>query len=109
VAEPWIPGASPADEFVRRLYRQIKRFADERGVPQAVVRVRLRDGSQYDAGTILAEPGYGFVTICPAAGSKRGDAADQVIVPLTVVERIEILDAAEEPGRFGFTIPDGEA
>jgi hypothetical protein len=57
-----LPGqAGPHEDLVARIHRQIGRFAQERGLEQAVVELELRDGSRFALDAILPEPGYGFV------------------------------------------------
>jgi hypothetical protein len=102
--ELWVPGMEgPHEDLVARLHRQIRRFADERGVAQAVVEVELRDGSRFKLDSISPEPGYGFVTISPHPDE---DTPGELVVPLGAIGRIE-LNATDEPEpRFGFTLPE---
>jgi len=43
---------------VRRIHRQIARFAEAHGLEQAMVEVELRDGSRHVLDTISPEPGH---------------------------------------------------
>ena len=90
----WVPGLEgPHEDFVARLHRQIKRFADGHGVSQPVVEIELRDGSRFQLDSVSPEPGYGFVTISPHPDE---DTPGELIVPLGAIARIE-LHAADEP------------
>ncbi len=98
--ELWTPGmAGPLDELVARIHRRIDEFATEHGV-EAMVEVELADGSLHRLKSISAEPGYGFVTLCP-----HSDAEPQVlIVPLGAIRQLTIA-AAEPERRVGFSLP----
>jgi hypothetical protein len=101
VSELWIPGvAGPHDDFVARVHRQIEAFARERELERAVVELELKDGSRFELEALLPEPGYGFVTIRPHPGD--GDVPAEVIVPIGMIERIELYAAQDKPSRFGF-------
>src|SRR5437588_12035865 len=65
--ELWIPGAATPsiDDFVERVHRQIARFAGELPGGEAQVELELRDGLVLPLESIVAEPGYGFVTLRP--------------------------------------------
>jgi hypothetical protein len=104
VTDLWTPGtAGPHDDLVDRIHRQIARFARERGIERAVVELELRDGSRFVLDAILPEPGYGFVTIRPHPGDE--DVAPELIVPVGMIERIELHTAQDEPARLGFAVP----
>jgi hypothetical protein len=92
----------PAEDFVGRLHREIERFAGEREIPKAVVEIELRDGSRFTLERLSPEPGYGFITLTPVSGE---DLPDELIVPIGAIGRIELSMAADEPGRFGFSVP----
>jgi hypothetical protein len=99
----WVPGfAGPLDDLVNRIHRRIEEFARDKGVAQAYVEVELVDGARYAVESLTAEPGYGFVTICPHAGE---DVPAEVIVPVGSIKRIELGTAAEEPTQLGFSVP----
>ena len=102
MSEPWLPGGASLDDFVTRIHAQIASFAEEHGLAQAKVEVELRDGAVHVLDTISAEPGYGFVTLCPHRG---GDDLAVLIVPLDSVAQIRISPAEDEP-QFGFALPD---
>jgi hypothetical protein len=102
-AELWVPGfAGPLDQLVERVHRRIEQFAHEQEVDQAHVEVELADGARYAVESLVAEPGYGFVTIRPHPGD---DTPAEVIVPIGSIKRIELSKAAEERGRLGFALP----
>jgi hypothetical protein len=101
--ELWVPGwAGPLDDLVDRIHRRIEQFAREAGVERASVEVELADGVRYSVESLSAEPGYGFVTLRP---HREDDVADEVIVPIGSIKRLELSRAAEERGRLGFSLP----
>ena len=102
MSEPWVPGGASLDDFVTRIHGQIARFAEEHGLAQAKVEVELGDGAVHLLDKISAEPGYGFVTLCP---HRTGDDPEELIVPVTSVVQIRISPAEAEP-QFGFALPD---
>jgi hypothetical protein len=107
--EVWIPGlAGPHEDFVQRLLRQIQRFAQEREIEQASVEVELRDGSRFHLDRVMPEPGYGFITIVPHEQQRAGedDVPAELIVPIGLIERIEVHEAHEQRSRFGFSLPE---
>jgi hypothetical protein len=98
--ELWTPGiqtAPPVDELLERLHRRIKEFGEE-----AVVEIELHDGARYTLESLVAEPGYGFVTLRPHPGP--GETRSEVIVPLGSIVRITLRPPEEKPG-FGFSLP----
>jgi hypothetical protein len=104
VADLWTPGqAGPHQDLVDRIHRQVARFARERGIEQAVVELELRDGSRFELDAILPEPGYGFVTIRPHPGGE--EVPPELIVPVGLIQRIELHTAQEKPSAFGFAVP----
>ena len=110
--ELWVPGlAGPHEEFVERLHRHINRFAQDTGIEQAAVEVELRDGSRFRIGRVLPEPGFGFITLCPHEGQRaeEEDVPAEVIVPIASIDRIEVHEAHEQRGRFGFSLPPGDS
>jgi hypothetical protein len=110
VPELWIPGlAGPHEDFVQRLQRHIERFVSDRKIEQAAVEVELRDGSRFRIGSVLPEPGYGFITIVPHEQQRtdEDDVPAEVIVPIAQIERIDVYEAHEQRGRFGFSLPPG--
>ena len=109
--ELWLPGlAGPHEDFVQKLHGHIARFAEDRSIEHAAVEVELRDGSRFRLGRVLPEPGYGFITICPhdEQRAQEDDVPAEVIVPIAMIERIEIYEAHEQRGRFGFSLPAGD-
>jgi hypothetical protein len=100
VPELWTPGmAGPLDDLVARIHRRIREFADEHGV-EAMVEAELADGSLHRLKSISAEPGFGFVTLCP-----HEQVEPQVlIVPLGAIRQLTIA-AAEPQRRVGFSLP----
>jgi len=104
MSELWLPGvAGPQDEFVARLHRRIQRFAESRGIAQAVVEVELRDGARFKLDAVMPEPGYGFVTLRPHADEE--DVPDELIVPIGAIGRIELYATAEQEPKLGFSVP----
>ena len=95
----------PHDEFVTRLGRQIKRFAEKHKIEQAVVEVELREGARFKLNSIMPEPGFGFVTICPH--KEEDDTPGELIVPIGSIARIELYEADEPEPRLGFSLPEG--
>jgi len=105
VSQLWTPGAEgPHDDFVARIHRQIRRFAQERGIEQAAVEVELRDGWRFVVDALLPEPGYGFVTIRPHQG--EAELPPEVIVPIGAIQRIELYEAFDTPSHIGFSLRD---
>jgi hypothetical protein len=112
VPELWLPGlAGPHEDFVQRLHGHIARFAEDRGIDQAAVEIELRDGSRFRLGRVLPEPGYGFITICPheQQREREDDVPAEVILPINLIERIDIHEVHEERGRFGFSLPESSS
>jgi hypothetical protein len=107
--ELWVPGfAGPHEDFVQRLHRHIDRFAREREIAQAAVEVELRDGSRFRLGAVLPEPGFGFITLVPHEQQRAGedDVPAEVIVPIGQIERVDVYEAHDQRGRFGFSLPE---
>ena len=89
----------PLDELVGRIHRRIKQFADEHGV-EAMVEAELADGSLHRLESISADPGFGFVTLCP-----HSDTEPQVlIVPIGAIRQLTIAESEPER-RVGFSLP----
>lgn len=106
MSELWIPGASgPTNEFVARLHAQIQRFAHKRELDRAVVEIELRDGARYKVSSVSADPGYGFITICPHPGD---DVPGEIIVPLSAIGRVELYHAEEPEPPLGFSLPSAD-
>lgn len=91
--------AGPLDELVGRIHRRIREFADEHGV-EAMVEAELADGSLHRLRSISADPGFGFVTLCP-----HSDTEPQVlIVPIGAIRQLTIAESEPER-RVGFSLP----
>jgi hypothetical protein len=102
VPELWTPGTSgPLDELVSRIVRRIEDFRAEHELEQAGVSVELFDGSLHRLASISADPGFGFVTLCP-----HGDDGEpeELIVPVGAIRQIRIAAVENEP-RLGFSAP----
>ena len=102
----WTPGsAGPLEEFVERLHRRIRGFAERQGLEEAAVEVELADGALLSVKSINADPGFGFITLCPHAEEAGED--EELIVPLNAIRQITL--GAPEPARarFGFSVPPG--
>ena len=102
MSEPWLPSGASLDDFVTRIHAKIASFAAEHGLAQAKVEIELRDGAVHVLDKISAEPGYGFVTLCP---HRTRNEREELIVPLASVVQIRISPAEDEP-QFGFALPD---
>ncbi len=100
--ELWTPGtAGPLDELVTRIVRRIEGFRAEHELEQAGVSVELEDGSLHRLASLSAEPGFGFVTLCPHC--EEGEP-EELIVPLGAIRQIRIT-AVEDEQRLGFSLP----
>ena len=97
----WVPGAAQPslEDFVGRLHAHIDRFAQERGEGEAAVEVELRDGSTFLVLSIMPEPGYGFITLCPHR--EDGDP-EELVVPVGAIAGIRLSRREEHPP-FGFS------
>jgi hypothetical protein len=102
VPELWIPGsAEPSiDAFVDRVLKQIARFAAEVPGGEAQVEVELRDGSVIPLESIVAEPGFGFLTLRPHSRRK-----EEIVVPIGAIARFSFGPPEQHPP-FGFSQPD---
>jgi hypothetical protein len=99
MSDLWIPGSSgPLDDLVARIQLRIQAFQERTGA-QPVVEVELRDGTTAILRSLEAEPGFGFVTLCPHSDD---GAEEEWIVPVAAVARIA-LRRAEERDPFGFS------
>ena len=102
----WTPGsAGPLEEFVERLHRRIRDFAQRHGLEEASVEVELADGALFSVASIAADPGFGFITLCPHP--EEDAEREELIVPLNAIRQITL--GAPEPARarFGFSVPPG--
>ena len=101
--ELWIPGTTgPLDELLKRIEPRIEGFTAEHGLERAGVSV---DGSLHRLASISAEPGFGFITLCPHC--EQGEP-EELIVPIGSVREIRIGLAEDEP-RFGFAPNEPES
>jgi hypothetical protein len=103
VPELWVPGAAAPslEDFVERLNKSVERFAREHAEGRAAVEVELADGALLQLVSVLPEPGYGFVTLCPHAG--EGEPPEHVIVPVGAIRELRLRVAEERPHfSFGF-------
>lgn len=103
----WVPGApAPSlEDFVGRVHQRVEAFAKEQEGGQAAVSVELGDGSVHRLLTIRAEPGYGFVTLCPW---REDGGPEEMIVPVGAIARITLSPLEEHPP-FGFGPPAEKA
>jgi|SRR5690348_16524037 len=100
MAELWTPGmAGPLDQLVERIHRRVEAFKESHDAADVGVEVELHDGSWHRLATISAEPGFGFITLCPHT---EGDDAEELIVPLGAILRIRI-GIAEPEQQLGFS------
>jgi hypothetical protein len=100
VPELWVPGSAEAssDALVERILTQIERFAKELG-GEVQVEIELRDGSVIPLESILADPGYGFITLRP-----HGRRKEEVVVPVGAITRLQLGPSEQHPP-FGFSKP----
>ena len=114
----WVPGAvAPSlEDFVKRLQASIESFATRRGWERATVEAELVDGTKLTLHSIRAEPGYGFITLCPYPEDEEqhwpGDGEEgecppeEVIVPVGALKRITMAEPEERPSGFGFSVSE---
>ena len=101
--ELWVPGAAgPVDQFVERLHRRIADYAQRNGLEEVAVEFELADGAVFTVQSISAEPGFGFLTMCPHPESEEGP--EDVIVPMGSIRRITLGRPEPARARFGFSI-----
>jgi hypothetical protein len=106
VPELWLPGAAgpSLDDFVARLNKEVERFAQEKADGRAAVEVELADGALLQLVSILPEPGYGFLTLCPHA--EEGEPAEELVVPVGMIRQFRVRVPEDRPHfRFGFAVP----
>ena len=64
--ELWTPGMTgPLEELVDAHRAADRGLPAEHGLERAGVSVELADGSLHRLASLSAEPGFGFVTLCP--------------------------------------------
>ena len=93
--------AGPLEELVKRIHRRIDGFRDEHSLGDVEVSVELFDGSLHRLASLSAEPGFGFVTLCPHC---EDGEPEELIVPLGAIREIR-LSSAEPELRLGFSVP----
>ncbi|TML71404.1 MAG: hypothetical protein E6G14_02300 [Actinobacteria bacterium] len=99
--ELWTPGmAGPLDQLVERIHRRVEAFKESHGAAEVGVEVELHDGSLHRLATLSAEPGFGFITLCPHADEE----AEELIIPLGSIVMIRI-GVVEPEQRLGFSVP----
>ncbi len=91
----------PLDDLVARIHRRIDSFASEHGLEQTMVEIELADGALLRLESIVAEPGYGFITLVPHA--EPGEP-QELIVPLGAIRQLT-LSRAEPESPVGFSLP----
>ena len=95
--------AGPLEEFVARIHRRIEAFKETYGFEEVAVSVELVDGALHRLATLSAEPGFGFVTLCPHCNDCE---PEELIVPLGAIRELRI-GKAEPEQAFGFSSPAG--
>jgi hypothetical protein len=104
--ELWVPGApAPSlEDFVARLHESIASYAERNGMPTPWVELELVDGATFALQQLRADPGYGFITLCPyPEEGEPTEHAEEVIVPVGSIKRITLGEPEERPARFGFS------
>ena len=96
--------AGPLEELVTRIHRRVETFRTEHALDQAAVSVELADGSLHRLASLSAEPGFGFVTLCPHCDS---GSPEEVNVPLGAIREIR-LGRPEPEQALGFEGPRPE-
>ncbi len=100
--ELWTPGTTaPVEELVARITRRIEQFRVEHELERAGVSVELFDGSLHRLASLSADPGFGFMTLCPHCDSGE---PEELIVPVGAIKEIRISIVEDEP-RLGFAVP----
>ena len=101
--EVWVPGAAgPLDQFVERLHRRINEYGQRQKLDEVAVEFELADGAVFTVRAISAEPGFGFITICPHPDADGDD--EDVIVPIGSIRRITLGKPEPARSRFGFSV-----
>jgi hypothetical protein len=91
----------PLEELVKRILRRVDGFAEEHQLEGVSVSVELFDGALHRLASISAEPGFGFVTLCP---HRPDGGPEELIVPLGAIREIRIgVDGGEQ--QLGFSLP----
>lgn len=102
----WTPGTpGPLEELVKRIHRRVETFREEHMLTQVSVSVELFDGSLHRLARLSAEPGFGFVTLCPHCD--KDTEQHELIVPLGAIREIRIgATGHEQP--LGFSVPSAD-
>jgi hypothetical protein len=96
--------AGPLEELVKRIHRRAEQFKEEHGLDEVAVSVELADGALHRLARISAEPGYGFLSLCPHCSDPEAEPYE-LIVPLGAIREIRITPL-EPPARVGFALAD---
>jgi hypothetical protein len=103
VPEVWVPGsAGPLDQFVDRLHRRIEDYGRRKELDEVAVEIELVDGAVFAVRSISAEPGFGFITMCPHPEADGED--EDVILPIGSIRRITLGRPEPARARFGFSV-----
>ena len=98
MSQLWVPGmAGPLEELIARIHRRIEAFKETHDLTEASVSVELVDGALHRLATLSAEPGFGFVTLCPHCDDGEPAAAGEVARLLDVI--LHVLVAHPPLGR----------
>ena len=101
--ELWTPGmAGPLEELVKRVHRRIDSFREQHGLEEVGVTIELIDGAVYRLASLDAEPGFGFVTLCPHCD--QGEPTE-LIIPLGAIRLIRI-GHVEDEQPVGFRVAE---
>ena len=92
--------AGPLEEFVARIHRRIEAFKETYGFDEVAVSVELVDGALHRLASLSAEPGFGFVTLCPHCDEGE---PEELIVPLVAIRELRI-GKSEPEQRLGFAV-----
>ena len=92
--------AGPLEELVARIHRRIEAFKETYGFDEVAVSVELVDGAFHRLVSLSAEPGFGFVTLCPHCDEGE---PEELIVPLVAIRELRI-GKSETEQRLGFAV-----
>ena len=102
MSQLWTPGmAGPAEELVTRIHRRIDAFKETYKLDEVTVSVELADGALHRLASLSAEPGFGFVTLCPHPDEGE---PEELIVPLGAIRELRI-GRVEPEQQLGFVSP----
>ena len=101
--ELWVPGAAEPslERLVAGILRQIELYTATHTAERSHVEVVLFECERLTLRSLSSEPGFGFLTL--SVHSEERDA-EEVIVPVGAIRRIE-LGPADEDRRPGFALP----